>query len=1128
VGSRRASRETGSSDEPDAGVPRERLLRYFVSSTFRDMAAERDELVKHVFPKLRALCAERGVTWSEVDLRWGITDEQNAEGEVLPVCLAEVARCRPFFIGMLGERYGWVPDEIPPRLTDQEPWLEEHRGASVTELEILHGALRDLDAADRSFFYLRDPSFVTSLPEDHRRDYLEESPDLAGKLAALKEQIGNSGLPVREYQNPEALGRLVLDDLTSLIDELFPVATVPDPLDREAADHEAYARSRRGVYIGRRDYFDRLNDHAAGDGPPLVLTGESGAGKSALLANWAAGWRDTHPNEPFLMHFVGGTAQGSDWMAMLRRIMGELARRFDIEEEIPDRPDALRVGFANFLAGAAARGRCVVVLDAVDRLDGSPDAPDLGWLPPSIPPNVRWIVSTQPGHSLDRLIERDWTLLEVEPLELGERRDLIDAYLSRFAKQLGADRIERIAQAPRAANPLFLRAILEELRVIGVHEQLDTQIDHYLAAASPVDLFGKILERFEQDYERGRPGLVADAMSLIWAARRGLAESELLDILGADGEPLPHAVWSPLYLASDQSFMERSGRIGFAHDFMRRAVQERYLATGERQHGAHLRLADYFDETRLSGRAIDELPWQLRRARAWDRLRDLLADPGFLERAWRTDRFDVLAHWSELERQSPHKMVAIYQPLLDDPPVDSAELWAVATLLATAGHPPQAEQIRRRLVDHFRRVEDPLNLQAALNNLGISLDQRGESEAALELFREAEAICRRLGFGYWLAQSLGNQALVLRARGALDEALALHHEQERLSRAEDHATGIAAALSGRAGVLLERGAAAEALLLLEEEERINRDIGDQIGVARSNGNQAIALEALGRYDDSLERLRRQEQVCRRLGDRRELARSLGNRGAILLRIGRLDKARQLHLEEEEIYRQLGDREGLRYALGHQGNVAAAAGDAPAALELYRREEDLCRDLGDPNGLQDCLGNQAVIFKNLGQFDTAMRLLQEQEQICRELGNTAGLQRSLGNQGAVRYDQGRYDEAMALHQQEEALCRELGDLHGLQVSLGNQANILYLRDRYAEALALHDEKERICRELGDPASLALGLANKAVVLVEGFGRARDALVLLEEAEELLAQYGVAALAARIAPLAAAVRAKAGGI
>ena len=51
-----------------------RLIRVFVSSTFRDMQAERDELVKFIFPQLRRLCEQRGVTWGEVDLRWGITD----------------------------------------------------------------------------------------------------------------------------------------------------------------------------------------------------------------------------------------------------------------------------------------------------------------------------------------------------------------------------------------------------------------------------------------------------------------------------------------------------------------------------------------------------------------------------------------------------------------------------------------------------------------------------------------------------------------------------------------------------------------------------------------------------------------------------------------------------------------------------------------------------------------------------------------------------------------------------------------------------------------------------------------------------------------------------------------------
>jgi hypothetical protein len=73
----------------------DRAIRVFVSSTFRDMGAERDELVKQVFPELRDLCESRGVTWGEVDLRWGITDEQKAEGQVLPLCLAEIACCRP-------------------------------------------------------------------------------------------------------------------------------------------------------------------------------------------------------------------------------------------------------------------------------------------------------------------------------------------------------------------------------------------------------------------------------------------------------------------------------------------------------------------------------------------------------------------------------------------------------------------------------------------------------------------------------------------------------------------------------------------------------------------------------------------------------------------------------------------------------------------------------------------------------------------------------------------------------------------------------------------------------------------------------------------------------------------------
>src|ERR1035438_8288813 len=111
-----------------------REIRVFISSTFRDMQEEREELVKQIFPQLRRLCESRGVTWGEVGLRWGVPDEAKAEGKVLPLCLAEIEHCRPYFIGLLGERYGWVPEEIPRELLETQPWLKEHRKQSVTAL----------------------------------------------------------------------------------------------------------------------------------------------------------------------------------------------------------------------------------------------------------------------------------------------------------------------------------------------------------------------------------------------------------------------------------------------------------------------------------------------------------------------------------------------------------------------------------------------------------------------------------------------------------------------------------------------------------------------------------------------------------------------------------------------------------------------------------------------------------------------------------------------------------------------------------------------------------------------------------------------------------------------------------
>jgi len=43
----------------------------------------------------------------------GVTREQAENDRVLDLCLQQIEECRPFFLGILGERYGWVPTQYP-------------------------------------------------------------------------------------------------------------------------------------------------------------------------------------------------------------------------------------------------------------------------------------------------------------------------------------------------------------------------------------------------------------------------------------------------------------------------------------------------------------------------------------------------------------------------------------------------------------------------------------------------------------------------------------------------------------------------------------------------------------------------------------------------------------------------------------------------------------------------------------------------------------------------------------------------------------------------------------------------------------------------------------------------------
>jgi nephrocystin-3 len=1042
----------------------QRLIRVFVSSTFRDMFQEREELVKRVFPQLRKLCESRGVTLVEVDLRWGITDEQSAEGQVLPICLAEIDNSRPYFIGILGERYGWVPDEIPPELVEEMPWLADYGDRSVTEIEILHGVLNNPDLATCAFFYFRDPTFLP--PGADGVDFEERDEASRKKLNDLKQRLRGSGFPVLEgYGDPRALGDAVMEDLGRAIEQLFPEEEVLDPLDIEADAHLVYAASRTGVYVGRQAYYDRLNQHVHSDDPPLVIVGEAGAGKSALMANWTAHFKaELAPGDEdtLLIHFVGASPSSTDWEAMLRHIMGELQRRYGFGQEIPQDPNALKSAFTNVLGMASARGRVVLILDALDKLEDRDGAPDLLWLPPELPVNVRLIASTLPGRPLEAAQARGWGVLQVELLALDERRQLIGDYLAQHRKTLRSEDAEKIASADQSSNPLFLRTLLEELRIFGVHEQLAARIDHYLTASTIDGLFAKVLQRYEEDYEGDRPGLVGEAMSLLWAARHGLSEAELLSILGSDGELLPRAIWSPLYLAAEQSLMSRAGLLSFSHDYFGQAVKARYLDDPAAQTAIHLRLAGYFGAQERGPRQVAELPWQLAQAASWEELAGLLGDKAFLLAVIQANYYDARGYWTAIEENSPLRMADTYREAIANPTSDPSLTHTVGALLFDAGHLDEAASVWRGLMTTsdspvFGTLLGSTGIHPAETfiRMGEILHNQGEFQEALTMFREAERYARE-----YVSQDL-SQAGTL--------------QRQRL---------IAASLGYQAQPLQALGDVEGALSLTEQAEQIYQEIGVMDGVAGAYKQRAILLELRGELQEAERLYKEAERIFRETNNAQELMAVLGDRAVLLSQRGNAEEALALHREEERLARQMGFKLILLVSLTNQAKVLSGRGEPESAAALLEEAEEIAREVDVPGRLAWILLNKSDLMMAQGNQSAAQILLGEVELIARTLSDRMLMALLLDRRAAILFEQGNLHGAMTCYKEEEQIAEEFGNKEELIMAIVAQtylAEEMFLRGQLSfqnmdDQMRVLERDKRIQELYGE-----LGLANPAELL-----------------------------------------------
>ncbi|NWF36176.1 tetratricopeptide repeat protein [Mariprofundus sp. KV] len=882
------------------GQHESREIRVFISSTFSDMREERKYLNAHVFPELRQLCEKRGAVFTEVDLQWGINEEDSKQGAAVEICLEEINRCHPYFIGMLGERYGWSPsddgltvrkdeeqetdchirisnDNLKPKVAK---WNEAQE--SVTAMEIMHGVLENEKQQEFSYFYFRDKAFTQELfdvasAEDSAvkmEVFFEEEDSIKRKkLYELKERIRrkdgdwhvyehkNDAGAIDTYSSVEELGNQIRDDLLKVINERFPEGEEYSALEKERKFHAAFASSRLEAYIPDEKIFEKINSHFSAEYPiPLVITGDTGSGKSALVSNYVTRWRSSNP-EGFVIEHYAGTGGESDAEGVLLRVMSEIKEYFKIEDDLPKDTNEIYSKFAEWMLRIPKDAPYLVALDGVNQLRGKDG--ELKRFIHSFPTHGHLLMAMLPGETLDAARERKCAVENVEPLNEVDRRRLAEGYLARYKKDKGlGDLLDTLISHKHASNPLFLRVILDELRLDANHDTLKPMLDDYLSSQNLVNLFGKVLKRCESTYTKSH---VKEVLTLIYAARYGLSEAELLDICHEEsGHHVPQIYLASLVFGMGGYLAGREGLYGFMHDALRQAVEKKYaLADKEgtlsiELNTARKEIVAYFQKLdEPTQRQVDELPWQLVHLDSKMQLQGYLAklDVFLLFEKRNNGDIELFGYWNAAGCNQ-HKMLARYQTQFKD---DDGHLRStLGDFYNFCGFYREAESLHREALAIRRELlgEKDEDVASILHNLALVLRARGKHTEAEVLHREVLAIFRELPGEKHVdvASSLGALADTLLVQGKHTEAEVLHREALAILReflSEKH-VDVAANLTGLALVLHAQGKHSEAESLHREALAILRELlGEKhVDVARSLTGLALALHAQDKHSEA--------------------------------------------------------------------------------------------------------------------------------------------------------------------------------------------------------------------------------------------------------------------------------------
>lgn len=383
-----------------------RTYSVFVSSTFADMQSERDYLQTHVFPLINEELRTYAISLRVIDLRFGIntldTDEETVEEKVLRVCLDEIKRSKPFFLGLLGNRYGTIPSA--DELSKLDVCYQDH---SITAIEINYGFLQRGDIHG-CLFMERDNSCYGLMTDEVRLVY-DDSVNRENHIqwchlqqmkAKIKKHldIHNKSNSYQEYSPQwdgtkmtglEEFGEIVKDAIVREVVSHFQVSHSDEPFADENIAQEEFLHLHRERLFKREKLVDHLTDSIHHNKGLLTITGESGIGKSCVYTMLV----DYCNNIDDFITLYHATDTGQDnrnitnmlsrWIYILESQLGRSHKKVEGYDE-------LSTYFRQLIKSIPDGKKLVLLIDGIEGFYPSSTSTYLTFFPKSI--NEQWIL----------------------------------------------------------------------------------------------------------------------------------------------------------------------------------------------------------------------------------------------------------------------------------------------------------------------------------------------------------------------------------------------------------------------------------------------------------------------------------------------------------------------------------------------------------------------------------------------------------------------------------------------------------------------------------------------------------------------------------------------------------------